>query len=304
MVAYPCRVRIVSLLPSATEIVYAVGLDQQLVAVTDECDWPRPAQDKPKVSHAALPPGLTPAEVDRAVREKMAAQQPIYALDEERIRSISPDLILAQDLCRVCAVPSGQVEDALATLGCTAEVVSLDPTTLDEVIGCVGTVGRAAGYDAARRAEGLERGLRARIDAVRAAGRGRARPRTLALEWRDPPFAGGHWVPDVVEAAGGEPVLAAAGQPSPRVTWDDIAGASPDVVVFMPCGYRLDAVAADAPALLGQPALAGVPIFAVDASSYFSRPSPRIVEGLEALAWALHPDAVPAPPSGRIAAVN
>jgi iron complex transport system substrate-binding protein len=298
-------VRIVSLLPSATEIVYAIGLDQELVAVTDECDWPRPAADKPKVSRSALPPGLAPADVDRAVAELVAAGQPLYTLDAERIRRLQPDLILAQDLCRVCAVPSGQVEDALATLGCRAEVVSLDPTTLDEVIGCLTAVGRAAGYDATARAQGLERALRQRLAAVEeaVAGSDRPRPRTLALEWAEPPFAGGHWVPDMVEAAGGQPVLGRAGQPSARVSWDEVAEAGPEVVVFMPCGYRLPEVLAQCDQLRQQPAISGARLLAVDASNYFSRPSPRIVEGVEALAWALHPDAVPAPPPGRVAEV-
>lgn len=289
------------MLPSATEIVYALGLGDQLAGVTFECDHPPEARSKPVVSTTALPDSenLSAREIDQAVSASVAQGDPIYALDRERITAIQPDLILAQDLCRVCAVPSGDVEDALAVLDCRADVISLDPATLDDVIASLGTVGAATGT--AERAEELMAGLRRRLDRVRQAVAGRPRRRTFALEWADPPFGGGHWVPDVIEWAGGEPVLAETRMPSRRLTWSEIEAAAPEVVVFMPCGYGLDGAVAQGQALLDLPELGGVAqLDAVDANAMFSRPGPRVVDGVETLAWALHPDAVPAPPPGRI----
>jgi iron complex transport system substrate-binding protein len=295
-------VRIVSLLPSATEIIFALGLEDSLEGVTFECDHPPAARTKPVVSGTALPIGdgaapMSPREVDDAVAERMARHEPIYTLDAARIAAIQPDLILAQDLCRVCAVPSGAVDEALEVLGCRAEVLSLDPPGLDEVIACIGTVGEATGTGA--RAAVLMEQLRERIARLREAVAGLPRPRTFALEWSDPPFSGGHWVPDMVDAAGGEPVLATAAEPSRRVSWSQVADARPDVVVFMPCGYDLAAAVDEGRALAAVEALREVgQIWAVDASARFSRPGPRLVEGAEALGWALHPDAVPAPAAG------
>lgn len=293
-------VRIVSLLPSATEIVFALGLGGALVGVTDECDHPPEARSKPAVSRAALSGGLSAAEVDREVRERMARGEPLYSLDTELIRELRPDLILAQDLCRVCAVPSGHVEAALETLGGTAAVLSLDPSTLDDVLSSIGEVGRAAG--AVGRASAVERALRARIAEVRSRVGGLAPPRVLALEWSDPPFTGGHWVPGMIEAAGGESLLARAGEPSRETSWSEVGAAAPEVVVFMPCGYGLARAVDEGRALTALPALApAARMYAVDATSYFSRPGPRLVDGVEALAWALHPSPFPEPPPGRIA---
>lgn len=299
--------RILSLLPSATEIVYCLGLGDALAGVTGECDHPPEARGKPVVSNSALPlaPGLPPAEIDRLVRERVAAGEPLYLLDTEVIRRLSPDLILTQDLCRVCAVPSGQVQEALDRLGCAAEVVSLDPHTLDDIFEGILAVGRRTGRS--ERAEEVVDGLRRRTAAVEEAARGLPRVAVITLEWLDPPFAGGHWVPEMVERAGGEHRLVATGEPSRRVTWEDVARAEPEVVVSMPCGYGLEAALAESVALAGVPAVAGSPagragrVFAVDASSYFSRPGPRVVTGLEVMAWALHPDAFPAPPQMAIA---
>jgi iron complex transport system substrate-binding protein len=291
------RLRIVSLLPSATEIVYALGLDDDLAAVTEECDHPPAARTKPVVSRSALAlgPGMAPAEVDRLVTEQVGRGEPLYTLDAEGIRALEPDLILTQDLCRVCAVPSGQVEQALQRFGSTtAEVLSLDPHSLEDVLNGVLEVGRRAGV--ADRATALVESLRRRMAAVDDAANPLAPVATLTLEWSDPPFAGGHWVPEMVERAGGRHLLVAAGEPSRRVEWDEVTASRPEVVIFMPCGYGLDAATAE-----GAP-LAGLAdrVFAVDASSYFSRPGPRLVDGLEVMAWALHPDAFPAPPPGRI----
>ena len=291
--------RIVSLLPSATEIAFDLGLGDDVVGVTHECDYPAGAATKAVVSHSNLDhDGMTPAEIDAAVAGSIDVGDAIYRLDTEMFASLQPDLILAQDLCRVCAVPTGQVEDALDTLGCTAEVVSLDPANLDEVIDCVVAVGRAAGLEdraAARAAE-----LRERLAAVRAATADHPRTRTFALEWGDPPFTGGHWVPEMIEIAGGECVLGEPGLESRRITWGEIEEGAPDAIVFIPCGYGLDEATIQGRELLGRPEIAEATLFAVDASSYFSRPGPRLVDGIELLAAALHPGAVPDPPPGRV----
>ncbi len=283
------------MLPSATEIVYALGLEDHLVGVTHECDWPPEARAKQAVSVSALPPAATPAEIDRLVSASIGTGAPIYRLDDLAVRDLRPDMVLTQDLCAVCAVPSGHVQDALEVLGCQAEVVSLDPGSLGDVIECLVTVGRVTGTE--ERAIELASALRHRLDAVREAVSGRRRPRTFPLEWSDPPFNGGHWVPEMVEIAGGEPVLTNAAMPSVRVSWDDIAVAAPDTVVFMPCGYDLDQACAEGEGLLQRSELAASAVFAVDASAFFSRPGPRLVDGVEALAWALHPSAglVPRP---------
>jgi iron complex transport system substrate-binding protein len=290
-------VRIVSLLPSATEIVYALGLGEDLAAVTEECDHPPEARAKPVVSRSALAlqAGMAPAEVDRLVTEQVGRGEPLYSLDAEGIRTLAPDLILTQDLCRVCAVPSGQVEEALSRFGApTAEVLSLDPHSLEDVLAGVLEVGRRAGV--AERADELVEQLRGRVAAVEEAARPLPPVPTLTLEWSDPPFVGGHWVPEMVERAGGRHLLAAAGEPSRRVTWDEVAAAGPEVVVFMPCGYGLASAVEEGAPL----AHLAERVFAVDASSYFSRPGPRLVDGLEVMAWALHPDAFPEPPPGMI----
>lgn len=282
--------RIVSLLPSATEIVYALGLEDDLVGVTHECDWPPQAKSKQVVSVSALPPGATPAEVDELVSASLAGGDPIYRLDEVAVRDLRPDIVITQDLCAVCAVPSGHVNDALDVLGCRAEVVSLDPSSLDDVLDCLVAVGKATGTE--QRAEALVAELHGRLRAVEEAVRGERRPRTFALEWSDPPFNGGHWVPSMIALAGGEAVLGSWGTPSVRVTWEDIAAAAAEVVVFMPCGYDLDQAAAEGTALCHRAELASAAIYAVDASSFFSRPGPRLVDGVEILASVLHPGSV------------
>jgi iron complex transport system substrate-binding protein len=302
--------KILSLLPSATEIVYALGLEDELVGVTCECDFPPQAAAKPVVSRTVLPieGEVPPAEIDRLVAEQVADGAPLYTIDAEAVARTQPDLILAQDLCRVCAVPSGQVEDALSVIGCRADVLSLDPSTLDDVLDGITEVGRRSGR--AQEALELVAELRARVAAVEAATRGLSRPRMMTLEWLDPPFVGGHWVPEMVERAGGLVLAAEAGQPSRRVGWDEVATGRPEAIVFIPCGYGLAQALEQGSQLVRVPEVADSPagrtgrVFAADASSYFSRPGPRIVTGLEALAWALHPDAVPAPPAGTMAVVE
>jgi iron complex transport system substrate-binding protein len=302
-------VRIVSLLPSATEIVFALGLGEDLAGVTYECDYPAEARSKPVVCDTALPQDrpLSAGEIDRLVGEFMEREEPIYALDKDLIRRIQPDLILAQDLCRVCAVPSGQVRDALAELGSSADVISLDPSSIEEILEGILTVGRRTGTE--DRAAELVAGLRDRVEGIRRAALRLPSIRTLALEWGDPPFAGGHWIPGMVEIAGGTNLLNSAAQASRRVTWPEVARAMPEVIVFMPCGYFLEDAEGEAERLFELPYFADTPaarshaVFAVDASSYFSRPGPRIVDGLEILAWAVHPEAFPEPGRGRITRV-
>jgi iron complex transport system substrate-binding protein len=293
-------VRIVSLLPSATEIVYALGLEADLVGVTHECDWPPAALDKQVVSHTTLPPDATASEIDALVSASAAGGDPTYSLDAAAVRALRPDLVITQDLCQVCAVPSGDVKAALDVIGCDAEVVSLDPTSLGDVLDGILRVAKATGAD--ERGDDVVAGLRARLEAVRRATSDvTARPRTFALEWGDPPFNGGHWVPEMIDIAGGECILGAPGVPSTRLTWESIAAAAPDVVVFMPCGYDLDAACEQAGPLLEQPALAAIDsLLVVDANAHFSRPGPRLVDGVEILAAALHPDRAAAPVVGGV----
>lgn len=290
--------RILSLLPSATEIVYSLGLEDELVGVTHECDWPRQATSKRAVTASVLPSGAAPVEVDRMVSESLAGGAPIYRLDDEAVRELRPDLILSQDLCAVCAVPSGYVDQALDALGCSAHVLSLDPSSLDDVLDCVRRVGEVTGT--LDRAVAVVEDLHRRLGEVQQAVAGRPRPRTFALEWSDPPFNGGHWVPEMIGRAGGEPVLGSTGGPSVRIEWEQIAAAAPEVVVFMPCGYNLAEACREAREVVRRPELASLSaLFAVDASSYFSRPGPRLVDGVELLASALHPGSVtPRVPGG------
>jgi iron complex transport system substrate-binding protein len=302
--------KIVSLLPSATEIVCALGLGDNLEAVTDGCDFPSTVRAKPVVSRSRLSvgDGASAADVDGAVREAVKDGEPLYTLDAELMQRIQPDLILTQDLCRVCAVPTGQVKDALDVLGCQADVLSLDPHTVEEVLSDVVRVGEHTGHaDDARR---VVDDLRRRIARVADTARPLAPVPTFPLEWIDPPFSGGHWVPDLVERAGGEPVLCAPGEHSVPLRWPDVAAAAPEVVVFMPCGYDLAEATAEAAALAGVAELRSTPawrdgrVWVTDATSYFSRPGPRIVDGLELLAWVMHPEAFPEPPQGRVARVR
>ena len=302
--------KILSLLPSATEIVFALGLGDQLEGVTYECDFPPEARSKPVVSDTALPQDrrLSAREIDDFVSTSMDRREPIYTLDKELIQRVQPDLILAQDLCRVCAVPSGQVEDALSELGCSSEVLSLDPQTIDDILEGILEVGRATRTEDL--AGEIVAGLLKRMGRVRSRTAGLPSVRTLCLEWSDPPFVGGHWVPGMVELAGGTNLLNGPGEPSRKVSWIDVAAEGPEVVVFMPCGYYLEEAETEAQALFEVADFAQTPaarlgnVFAVDASSYFSRPGPRIVDGLEILAWAIHPEAFPEPPVDRVVKVG
>ena len=290
-----------SLLPAATEIVYALGLGDDLVGVTFECDEPPAARaEKDVVVGGRDTSGMTPADIDRYVRDQLASGEDLYTLHADALARLRPDLILTQDLCRVCALPSGHVSEALDYLGCSADVLSLDPYTLEDVLDTILTVGERTG--AAERAERLVASLRGRLAHVAARVAGRPRPRVAVVEWVDPPFAAGHWIPDLVTAAGGEPVADRAGRRSEPLTWPEIAAAQPDLVVVAPCGYHLAGAVAQAAAVTA--ALPGVPVWAIDADSLVVRPGPRLVDGVEAIAAIVHPGAVPPPPDGQVALVR
>jgi iron complex transport system substrate-binding protein len=290
-------VRIASLLPAATEIAAAVGLEAQLVAVTFECDHPAGIRERvPVVVDTALPPSLSPAEIDAVVRERSARGLPMYELDSAALARLDPELILTQDLCRICALPAGTVTEALDAIGCTAAVASIDPHTVADVLGSIAEVGRLGGAPEA--ASALVAALKARLTAVERAVAGRPRPRVLVLEWTDPPFLAGHWVPELVRLAGGSAVLAREGGRSVQVTWAEVAAQQVDVVVAAPCGFGLDAAVEQAAAVRDR--LPDVPVVAIDSASYVVRAGPRLVDGVEALAWAFHPPVAPAPPPGRV----
>jgi iron complex transport system substrate-binding protein len=294
-------VRLVSLLPAATEIVYALGLDADLVGVTFECDEPATARsEKEVVVGGRDTTGMTPAEIDGYVRAQLAAGEDLYTLHADALSRLRPDLILTQDLCRVCALPSGHVQDALNYLGCQADVLSLDPYTLEDVLDTIMAVGERTGVP--ERAGELVAGLRSRLGQVVARVGGRPRPKVALVEWVDPPFAAGHWIPDLVTAAGGQPVAARPGARSEPVTWPEIAAADPDLILVAPCGARLASAAEQAAVAVAE--VPGVPVWAIDADAIVVRPGPRLVDGVEAIAAILHADAVPAPPDGRIALVR
>jgi iron complex transport system substrate-binding protein len=279
-------VRLVSLLPSATEIVYALGLGGDLVAVTFECDEPAAARsEKTVVVGGRDTSGMTPGEIDSYVRAQLAAGADLYTLQAEALARLEPDLILTQDLCRVCALPSGHVEDALDYLGCRADVLTLDPSSLAEVLDSILAVGRAAGVP--DRAARLVGELRDRLARTAARVAGRRRPRVAVVEWVDPPFTAGHWVPDLVHAAGGQPVVARPGAPSVQTSWAEIAAAAPEFVVVAPCGYHLPGAIEQARDVAR--ALPGAAVWAIDADGIVVRPGPRLVHGVEAIASILHP---------------
>lgn len=284
--------RIVSLVPSATEILFALGLGEEVVAVTHECDYPPAARELPQVTRDALPHDLTAGQIDAAVRARTDQGEAIYALDVEALHDLQPDLIVTQALCAVCAVSFEDVRAIAEELASQPQVISLDPRTLGEVLGDVRTIAEATG----RRDAGvaLVQEAAARIDRVRLAVRDRRRPRVAALEWLDPVYVAGHWTPQLIEYAGGIDVLGMPGEHSERRAWEQVAAAEPDVVLVMPCGY--DAPRAHAEALLFREKLAALgagEVVAVDAAGFFSRPGPRLIDGLELLAHVLQPAAIP-----------
>ena len=277
-------------------MLFALGLGDQVVAVTHECDYPPDAASRPHLTRSIIPEGLSAAEIDEAVREAVAAGRALYELDEAVLRELDVDLIATQAVCEVCAVSYDDVRAVAARLPSCPEVISLDPGSLDEVLADVPRLGEAASVAGA--ATELRARLDSRLDAVREAVAGAPAPRVLALEWLDPPFVGGHWIPEMIAIAGGTDAIGTAGSKSRTADWDELRAARPDVVVAMPCGW--DSIRARDEALehWGELRVLGAErVVAVDAAASFSRPGPRLVEGTELLAHLLHADRVE-PPAG------
>ncbi|WP_420615929.1 cobalamin-binding protein [Candidatus Palauibacter sp.] len=303
----PAAPRIVSLLASGTEIVDALGLGECLVGISHECDHPPHLLDRPRVSRPRFDPdALSSGEIDAAVRQAMAEHGSVYEVDAAVLEKLQPDIIITQAVCDVCAVPTDGVREVLGARGIEAEVVSLDAHTIDEILASVTQVARAAGSpEIAREAGGS---LRSRLDAVRAAVRDAVAPRVLGIEWFDPPFAPGHWVPEMIELAGGRNLVGEAGQPSREVSWDEMGDLDPDALLLMPCGYGIEAARDDADVhserlrKVAPRAIAEGRAWVVDASSYFNRSGPRFVTGVEILGGLLHPDRRPTP-DATVAAV-
>jgi iron complex transport system substrate-binding protein len=287
-------VRIASLVPSATEMLFALGLGDDVAGVTHECDYPPEAASLPHLTRSVIADGLTSAEIDAAVRKEVGAGRALYELDEERLRELEVDLIVTQAVCEVCAVSYDDVRAVADRLPTGPRVISLDPSTLDEVIADVSRLGEAAGAQEA--AAELEAALKRRLDTVREAVGDADRPRTIALEWFDPPFIGGHWVPEMITIAGGEDPLGQPGAKSRTAEWEELAAAEPDVVVAMPCGWGHERARAETVERWERVERLGARrVVAVDAAASFSRPGPRLVEGTELLAHLLHPGRVAAP---------
>jgi iron complex transport system substrate-binding protein len=297
--------RIASLVPSATELLFAMGLGEDVVAVTHECDYPFEATDLPQLTASVIPADLPPAEVDALVRGLVQEGKPLYTLDEDLLREEEPDLIVAQQLCDVCAVSIDDVRAIAARMDPEPKVISLDPTTLGEVLGDIRTIAQAtdekdAGVD-------LLQSLADRIDDVKIAlkdvGRegGPERVPVAAIEWLDPVFIGGHWVPQMIELAGGADFLGLPGEPSRESDWNEVKAAQPEALVLMQCGYDAARSAEEAEDFAAEIRGVGAArVFATDANAYFSRPGPRLVDGLELLAHALHPTLVPEPTAGAM----
>jgi iron complex transport system substrate-binding protein len=299
---YSHRMRIVSLVPHATELLFALDLGDQVLAVTHECDHPPQALSLPRITRDVLPGNLSAAEIDAAVRSRTEQGEAIYRLDEDALSALQPDLIVTQALCPVCAVSFQDVAKLAARLPSKPKVISLDPHTFGETLGDVRTIAEAT--DRRERGIDLVGEIAARIDRVKLAVRTAVRPRVVALEWLDPVFVAGHWTPQLIELAGGEDLLGLPGEHSITVPWEVVIAAAPEIVVVMPCGY--DALRAHLEASEHADALAGIGarrVVAVNASAYFSRPGPRLIDGLELLAHIFHPELVPSAP-GEVLAVD
>jgi iron complex transport system substrate-binding protein len=294
-------VRICSLVPAATEVLFALGLGDDVVGVTHECDWPPEAAAKPVVTASLVQTGdLSSAEIDRAVSQTARDGLPLYAIEEERWAEVEADVVVMQELCDVCAVSTDQVEGILSSRPLDVEVFDFSPSTIEGIGETVGALGSLLGAEG--EAEELVTGMRSRLERVASALAGaETSPRVFVTEWLEPPYSAGHWVPDMVSAAGGTDVAGMSGEPSHRMRWPDVTALEPDVVVLAPCGFDLDrtlseVVPLDLSAhLLGTPARQESRVFAVDANAMFSRPSPRVVDGVEVLAHLLHPEEYPDP---------
>jgi iron complex transport system substrate-binding protein len=290
-------VRIVSLVPSATELLFALGLGDEVTGVTHECDYPAAARERPQVTRDVIGPGLSAAAIDRAVRDLTEQGEAIYELDESALERMQPDLIVTQALCAVCAVSYDDVVAVAGRLDSQPQVISLDPHTLGEMLGDMRTLADAA--DAKDAGVDLVQAAAARIDRVRLAVRAADPVAVAALEWLDPVYTAGHWTPQLIEYAGGHDVLGLPGEHSERRSWEEVAAARPEVAVVMPCGYDAERAAEEAYEYADElEALGARRVVAVDASGYFSRPGPRLIDGLELMGHILHPDRLPEPPDG------
>lgn len=308
--------RIVSLLPSLTEICFALGLEHQLVAVTHECDYPSRAQSLPFVTRSILPDDVTDsAEIDRQVQAALAEGKALYELDVDKLKSLQPDLILTQELCPVCAVSVEDVRAIADQIDPTPAVESVEPTTLEEVLASIERIGELAGRRVTSSA--VVSALRNQVERIREhVERSEHHQQVVCLEWLDPPMVAGHWVPEMVRLAGGTDPLGGAGEPSFTVTWQDVIDAEPDMIVLMPCGFGLDETVAEAERLAGEgtrippeiertPAVREGHVYAVDGSSFFNRPGPRLICGVEILAGILHAElAVSHTPPGTVESVQ
>ncbi|HEV3378151.1 MAG TPA: ABC transporter substrate-binding protein [Thermoleophilaceae bacterium] len=289
--------RIASLVPSATEMLFALGLGDRVVAVTHECDYPPGVEQLPHLTRSVIPENLDAAEIDAAVRDRTSRGEALYELDADALAELDVDLIVTQAVCEVCAVSFDDVRAVAERLPTQPEVISLDPSTLGEVLADIPRLAEAAGVPEA--GERLAEELGERLEAVERAVEGATRPRVAALEWLDPVFVGGHWVPQMIELAGGEDVLGMPGEKSRTADWSEVEAVAPEVVVSMPCGYYAEQAAAETVRWRRHLDLLGARVIAVDAAAYFSRPGPRLVDGVELLGHLLHPELVPAPPSRR-----
>jgi iron complex transport system substrate-binding protein len=289
--------RIASLVPSATEMLFALGLGDRVVAVTHECDYPPGAEQLPHLTRSMIGEGLTPAEIDAAVRERTGRGESLYELDEDVLAELEVDLIVTQAVCEVCAVSFDDVRAVAERLPTQPEVISLDPSTLGEVLADIPRLAHAAGAEAA--GERLVDELGERLEAVERAVQDAPRPRVAALEWLDPIYIGGHWVPQMIELAGGEDMLGLPGEKSRTAEWGEVEAANPEIVVSMPCGYYAEQAAAETIRWRRHLVQLRARVYAVDAAAYFSRPGPRLVDGVELLGHLLHPELVPAPPTRR-----
>lgn len=291
---YLAPMRVASLVPSATEMLFALGLGEAVVAVTHECDHPREARSLPQLTRTVLPPDLDAREIDAAVKATVAEGRALYELDDERLAELEPDLIVTQAVCDVCAVSYEDVLEVAARLPGKPRVVQQDPSTLGEMLEDVIRLGEATGMET--EAHELRAELEGRLATVRAAVSGASRPRVIALEWLDPPYVGGHWLPEMIAIAGGEDVAGPPGLKSPEVQWGALSGLNPDVAIAMPCGWYVEEAQAQALRYWERIATLGAGrVFAVDAASTFSRPGPRLVDGVELLGHILHPDLVDSP---------
>ena len=284
--------RIASLLPSTTEMACLLGLRERLVGISHECDFPVSVRDLPVLTGAKVDARARSAEIDRQVREVVANGLSVYRIDEEKLRELQPDLILTQDACAVCAVSFAEVQAAARKLlGAAADIVSLSPLRLEDVLQDILRVARAAGV--AERGREVVAGLRERLDEVRARTASAPRPRVLALEWMDPPMPAGHWTPEILRIAGGAPVLGRDGEPTSRVSWEQIVEAAPEVLLVIPCGFKVSQSLPEVPLVVDRlaatPAVREGRVFVADGNSYFNRPGPRLVESAEIALSAIHP---------------